>query len=172
MTDEPETPGMIGPSPSERGLPAIPSDPAVHAGQSAREWKDVAETYVQRRMRELDLPEDRIGAVEHSQGGIRQAFDPSGQTGGTCDQFGRLYVDPGVLNPGLLKADYGEETATLFEKSRLRTRIDAIIAHEYEEHRNGLDHEAALKAAPTTELPISHEAREILRAMDAGWQRR
>ena len=33
-----------------------------------------------------------------------------------------------------------------------------------------MDHEAALKAAPKTDLPISDRAREICRAMDRGWK--
>jgi hypothetical protein len=48
--------------------------------------------------------------------------------------------------------------------ARLRDRIDAIIAHEWEEDRLG-SHEAALKAAPRTELPVSDGARRILRAL-------
>jgi hypothetical protein len=42
MTDEPESPGMTGPSPSERGLPAVPDDPAEHAagGKKRKEKKE------------------------------------------------------------------------------------------------------------------------------------
>jgi hypothetical protein len=59
----------------------------------------------------------------------------------------------------------------LFEGSRLRDRLDSILAHEFEEHRHGMCHEAALKAAPKTELPISDRAREIAEAMDRAWKR-
>jgi hypothetical protein len=58
----------------------------------------------------------------------------------------------------------------LFERSRLRDRLDSIIAHEFEEHRNGMSHVAALKAAPETDLRISERAREICRAMEKGWR--
>jgi hypothetical protein len=45
MTDEPDSSGMIGRSPTERGLAAVPADPGDHAVQSAREWQDVAESF-------------------------------------------------------------------------------------------------------------------------------
>jgi hypothetical protein len=47
---------------------------------------------------------------------------------------------------------------------RLKDRIDAIIAHEYEELRAGGRHLEALKTAARTELPISAEARRLNRA--------
>jgi len=59
-----ELPGMIGEPPSARGLPPIPTDPAEHAVRFAREWQDVAETYVQTRMRQLGIPESRIGGSD------------------------------------------------------------------------------------------------------------
>jgi hypothetical protein len=148
---------MIGTPPSRR----VPTDPAAHAVQSAREWEDVCERYVRRRMRELGIEQDRVGAVEYAEGGVRRAFSPGERIGGTCDGFGRLYVDSGCLNPELLK---GEKGGRVWPKARLRDRIDAVIAHEYEEARHG-SHEAALSAAPKTELPISDGARRILRAM-------
>jgi hypothetical protein len=162
MTDDPESrlPAMIGPSASDRGLPAIPADPAEHAIRFAREWEDVAETYVQRRMRELGILEDRIGAIEHAQGGARRAFDPDGRTGGTCDAFGRLYVDSGFLNPDLV-AYLGGEANERWHKMSGRNRIDAIISHEEEETRGS--HETALERAAETTLPISDEARKALR---------
>jgi hypothetical protein len=47
---------------------------------------------------------------------------------------------------------------------RRKDRIDAIIAHEYEELRPGGKHADALKAAARTDLPISDEARRLNRA--------
>ena len=66
----------------------------------------------------------------------------------------------------MLKAGYDEKAVSLFGKSRLRDRMDAIIAHEYEERRNGMSHVEALKAAPKTALPIREGAREISREME------
>jgi hypothetical protein len=49
-------------------------------------------------------------------------------------------------------------------KARLRDRIDAIIAHEYEEDRLGT-HELARQHGAKTKLPVSEGARRILKAM-------
>ena len=54
----------------------------------------------------------------------------------------------------------------------MTSRLDAIVAHEYEEHRHGGSHVEALKHAPSTELPITDRAREIVRAMQKGWRGR
>jgi hypothetical protein len=83
---------------------------------------------------------------------------------------GRITLDSGILNPELLDKNYGQEAGRLWRESGLQDRADALIAHEREEHRHGMSHEAALKAAPTTDLPISHRAREIARAMERGWK--
>jgi hypothetical protein len=52
----------------------------------------------------------------------------------------------------------------VWAKAALRDRIDAIIAHEWVEDQLD-DHNLALKAAPKTELPVTDEARRILKAM-------
>ena len=96
------------------------------------------------------------------------AFHPDGAEGGNISPTGRLTVDSGLLDGGLLEADYGE-AGPLYENSRLRDRLDAIIAHEYEEHRHGMNHADALKHAPDTKLPIREEARELTRRMRDGW---
>jgi hypothetical protein len=70
-------------------------------------------------------------------------------------------LDSGVLNPDLLK---GEKGGRLWPKARLRDRIDATIAHEYEELRHGGSHAAAVKAVAKRELPITPEARRLNRA--------
>jgi hypothetical protein len=66
-----------------------------------------------------------------------------------------------VLNPELLK---GKKGGRIWPKMRLKDRIDAIIAHEYEELRTGGKHATALKAAAKTNLPISDQARRLNRA--------
>ena len=66
---------------------------------------------------------------------------------------------------------YDRKTAKLWRESRLRDRIDAIIAHEISEADHG-SHKAALKTAPQTEMPISARAREILVGMRSGWRGR
>ena len=84
---------------------------------------------------------------------------------------GRVNVDSGILNPELLTENYRWKTAKLWRRARLRDRMDAIIAHEISEADLGT-HEAALKAAPHTELPISDRARRILAEMERGWRGR
>jgi hypothetical protein len=71
----------------------------------------------------------------------------------------------------MIASDYRRKTAKLWRKARLRDRMDAIIAHEISE-ADHVTHEAALKAAPHTELPIHDRARQILAAMERGWRGR
>jgi hypothetical protein len=168
MSDEPESPGMIGPSPSERGLPAVPADPAEHAGRFAREWQDVAETYVKRRMKELGIPEERIGSSDHRHGLGRSAFNPYERDAGGVSPGGRLNVDSGVLNPEQM-SHLAPPAPEAWRKARLRTRIDAAIAHEDMEWRAGT-HEAAVELAPETDLPIGRKPRALLRAIRLGEQ--
>lgn len=142
-------PAMPGPSP----------DPADHAADFARRWADRLDEYCALRMEELGIPGDKIGAPDIDFGGGWRAFDPRGREGGSITSG--ICLDSGVLNPDLLK---GKKGGRLWPKARLRDRIDAIIAHEWEEDRHG-DHEGALKAAARTGLPVSDGARTICRAM-------
>ena len=110
-------------------------------------------------MSELGIPADKNGAPDYDRDGRWRAFDPRIRTGGTITTG--VVVNSGCLNPELLK---GEKGGRIWAKARLRDRIDAIIAHEWEEDRQGT-HEAALKAAPKTDLLVSDGARRILKAM-------
>jgi len=56
------------------------------------------------------------------------------------------------------------------ENSRLRDRMDAVIAHEQEEAR-GTPHEEVVERAPDTTLPIGDNARRILRTIAEGVKR-
>jgi hypothetical protein len=153
---------MIGTPPSAR--PAIPADPAEHAVQFARVWEDITESCVQRRMRELGIPEHQIGAIEYAQGGVRRAFDPQGVRGGTNDAFGRIYIDSGVFNPDLLGKNPDPRVRSLRKESRVRDRMDAIIAHEHTEVQ-GISHEQTVEQATDTDLPIRPKARHLLRVI-------
>jgi hypothetical protein len=148
---------MIGIPPCRRG--GRPADIGLHASQVAREWEDVGEGYVRRRMQDLGIPEHQHGQPDYERDGRWRAFDPYGRKGG-ANTTGAV-VDSGVLNPELLKAKKG---GRIWPKMRLKDRIDAIITHEYEELHRG-SHTEALKAAARTELPISDEARRLCRAM-------
>jgi len=162
MTDnlpDKSTPAMIGLPPSARGLTGRPADIAEHASEVAREWEDVAETYFRRRMQELGVPGNMIGQPDYGGDGRPRAFDPYERQGGSNTTG--IVTDSGVLNPELFK---GRKGGRVYPKLTMRERIDAAIAHEYEELRHG-SHAAALKASAKTELPILLGARRLCRAM-------
>jgi hypothetical protein len=66
-------------------------------------------------------------------------------------------------NPQLNAEEIGPCAAAIWESARLRDRIDAVIAHEYEESLAGTHKGAEMRAADTA-LPISDKARLILHA--------
>ena len=70
----------------------------------------------------------------------------------------------GGLRRAESRAAQGPEGRTHLAQDELKDRIDAIIAHEYEELRAGGKHAEAIKNAAKTELPISDEARRLNRA--------
>ncbi len=163
-------PAMIGLSPSARGLTGRPADVAEHAKVVAREWGDVAESFVQKRMRELGIPDHQIGAPDYDRGGAHHVFLWGEMEGGTNDHHGRLFVDSGVLNPRLNAEVNGPDATKLWEKSRLRDRIDSVIAHEHLEAQ-GVPHEEVVERVAETTLPISENARRILRTTAKGVKR-
>ena len=107
----------------------------------------------------MGIPDDLIGADDPYRRLQWRAFVADERTGGHLTTG--ITVNSGVLNPELLK---GKKGSLASAKAKLRDRIDAIVAHEWEEYLHGT-HEAALKHAPKTALPISDGARRILRAM-------
>jgi hypothetical protein len=165
-----EPTGMIGPSPSARGLTGRPADLALHAIEVAREWEDVVEAFVQKRMRELGIPEHQIGAPDYQRAGEKHAFIPDERIGGSNGTGRRLFVDSGTLNPQLNADILGPNGSKVWADSRLRDRIDAVISHEHLEAQ-GVPHDAVVQLAPDTELPIGENARKILRSMAEGVKR-
>ena len=129
---------MIGLPPSARG--GRPADAGLHTQQIARKWEDVGESYVKHRNRELGIPEEMNGQPDL--GGDRRwrAFDPHEREGGRNTTG--VVVDSGVLNPDLLK---GLKGGRIWPKMRLKDRIDASIAHEYEELKAGGEHAEAIR---------------------------
>ncbi len=136
-----------------------PAEPADHAEEFAHNWEDRLDEYCALRMEKLGIPRHLLGATDFDGDGRWRAFIAHERMGGNITDG--ISVNSGCLNPELLK---GEKGGRVFAKARLLDRIDAIIAHEYEEDRLG-NHELALKHAPKTKLPISDGARRILRAM-------
>jgi hypothetical protein len=88
----------------------------------------VAESYAQRRLRELRIPDDQIGEPDRSQNFTRFAFNPNDVRGGGISSG--ITVDSGVLNPELSKRRKGER---LWKRAMLRDRIDSIIINECED---------------------------------------
>jgi hypothetical protein len=135
------------------------ADPADHAEDFSRRWRDRLEEYCTLRMHELGIDKDLNGEPNYAGDGKWWSFNPSGRIGGNT--ISGIVVDSGALNPELLK---GQKGSRHWREARLRDRIDAIIAHEYEESQCQ-DHVKALKAAAKTELPITEGARRICSAM-------
>ena len=136
-----------------------PTDRADHAEDFARRYEFPLDQYCAIRMQELGIPEHLQGAPDFETDGTWRAFIAHNRTGGRLTTG--ITVNSGCLNPELLK---GKPGASVFAGATLRDRIDAIIAHEFEEDRLG-SHEAALKQAMNTELLVTDGARRILRAM-------
>ena len=110
-----------------------------------------------------DIPEGFMGLPDLSRGIPWAVFHPNGTTGGSV--IGEKFaVNSGVLNPELLTERYGPDLGTTWAKSRLRDRIDAVIAHELAEAQTGT-HEGAEALAADTDLAVSEGARRILMAM-------
>ncbi len=156
-------PAMIGEPPSARGVAAIPRNSADHAVQFALEWADRLEVYVEGRMHALDIPENQIGHGDPDRGIPWRVFFPYATTGGSVMGH-RIGVNSGVLNPELLTKPYGPKAAMVWAKSRLRDRIDAVIAHELQEAL-GLSHAETVRRAADTGLAITEGARGILRTI-------
>jgi hypothetical protein len=166
MTDEP-TPGMIGPSPSERGLPAVPADPTEHAVRFSRLWQDRIEPEAGRIMREVGIPPDRIGSRD-IENGVRRNFFPDEGGGGGFGTDGGINLDSGIFNPALMD-HYGTEAAKAWAHASVDVRARAIIPHEDIEWRTG-SHDLAVELSPETELSIGRHARKLLRIIRLGAQ--
>jgi hypothetical protein len=136
-----------------------PTDPADHAEDFAHRYEVSLDQYCALRMEELGIPDHLHGSPDLEGDGRWRAFIARDRQGGGL--LKGITVNSGCLNPELLQ---GKPGVRVFARARLRDRIDAIIAHEYEEDRLGT-HELALKHGAKTELPVSDGARRILRAM-------
>jgi hypothetical protein len=118
---------------------------------------------VSERMLDLGIAPKHIGSSDLTHGIRHAAVNPFERTGGGNGPGGRLTVDSGVFNPDL-HADLGKEVSSRWAKSRLRHRVDAIIAHDHTEFL-GASHAEAVKRAADTELPISASARRLVRVI-------
>lgn len=151
---------MTGPPPSAR---CLPMDPVRHALDFSLRYAEQMDFLAYQRMLELGIDPDSIGSSDLTHGIRHAAFNPFEGTGGGNGPGGRLIVDSGIFNPNL-HADLGKEVSYRWEKSRLRDRLDAIIAHEYVEFLTS-SHAEAEACAAETDLPISDRARDLLRVI-------
>lgn len=143
-----------------------PRNPAEHARQFALAWADELDRYCALRMEELGIPPERIGSSDHLHGIAWAAFHPHEGVGGSVGAGGRINLDSGLLNPALMKR-FGVAADRAWRLASVRTRADAVIAHEFEEG-NGRSHDEAIARAPTTALPISPAARNLARKIRDG----
>jgi hypothetical protein len=156
------------PAPPEQ----IPADPAEHAEDFALRYYEPLEAYSRRRMRELGISNDRTGAYDIDFDFRHAAFFPKERTGGENSPGARININSGVLNPTLLAQRFGPQASVVWEKARLRDRIDAVIVHEDIEGLKVAEgqgfaaaHAAAVAQAPDAPCPITEGARRILRSM-------
>ncbi|KAK6511381.1 hypothetical protein TWF481_000298 [Arthrobotrys musiformis] len=123
----------------------------ISAGTTARLTRAIGN-----RMRALGIPEEHIGIP--MDGG--KAYNPLGQTVGS-NQIGQgINVDAAILG------DFPHEPWPAFNQASLSTRVDATIAHEFEElGTQAYNHPLALQLGPKTQLQISPAARDLLKDM-------
>lgn len=143
-----------------------PPDFADHAEDFAHRYVVAMDYHAASRMLELGIPPEEIGSTDPSRGIRYAAFMPHERTGGGNVPGRRLTVDSGVFNLDLF-ADLGPAVSSRWAQSRLRDRLDAIIAHEHTEAVLG-DHQRAVDRAAETQLPIREEARRLLRVIAEG----
>ena len=149
-----------------------PRDPAEHAEDFSRRYAEDLDVVAGQTMMDLGIPNDQMGARDHTRGSQIHSFFPSDREGGTVSHAGQITLDSGLMNPDLLSEGYDEQAQKAWRRTRLADRTQAIIAHECAEYEYGRDHELALIAGPETTLPISQAARELLRSMEKGWRGR
>ena len=151
-------PGMVGIPPSAWQVSA---DSGLHAVDFSHRYAEPMNYHVENRMMKLGIPTDQIGTGDKEYGILHAAFHPRDKIGGSNGAGARLTVDSGVFNPDLMAE---KPAAKVWAEARLRDRLDAVIAHEYEEAKDG-SHLTALVRGPDTDLPIREDARKLLRSM-------
>jgi len=147
-----------------------PPDPADHAEDFSRRYAVELDIAAGETLVDLGIDPNRLAALD-PEDLQRKTFLPGERTVGSLGPGGTITLDSGVMNPDAMDAPYGKEAGDYWRKLRLRDRMQAAGAHEYEEHEGGT-HEQALRRGPDTLLPVSAEAREMLRKMRDGWRGR
>ena len=111
MTDEPQEPAMLGRPPSAS---QVPLDAGLHARDFAQRYAEPLESYCRARMKELGIPDEKIGEPDYDGDGRWRAFNPRGMQGG--NNTTGIIVDSGALNPDRLK---GQKGGRIYPRMRL-----------------------------------------------------
>jgi hypothetical protein len=117
----------------------------------------------------LGIDPKRLGGTD-PEDLVYKTFHPGERTVGGITSGGRITLDSGIMNSEAMDEPYGQEAGEYWRKLRLRDRMLAAGAHEYEEYEGG-SHLESLRRGPDTALPVSEPAREMLRKMRGGWRR-
>jgi hypothetical protein len=143
-----------------------PDDPGDHAQDFSRRYADWADYVVAQRMLDLGIHPSKIGTPDPEHGIPHAAFHPDYRNAGGVSPDGRIVIESGVFNPARMD-HLGPNVSHAWGSARWRDRLDAVIAHEFEEHALGT-HEGAVERAADTSLPISEGARLLLRIIAGG----
>jgi len=124
-------PAMIGLPPSARGLKAIPDDIEEHAKDFAARYWEPLEAIARKRMREVGVPEDRIGMLDTDNDFRLAAFHPHRTVGGEVHhQTGRIaYNKPEAQAKGI-------ERYAFSNALRLRFRLVSPVP-AYSDEKSG-----------------------------------
>jgi hypothetical protein len=160
MTDEPKDPAMVGRPPSAS---QVPFDAGLHARDFAQRYAEPIESMIRRRMRSLGIPEKSVGHPDIMHGIEDAAFHSRYRDAGGVSPDGRIIIGSGVFNPERMDAT-GPNASLAWSKARLSDRLNAAIAHEYEEGKSQ-SHQEAVEDAPESELPIGGRTRKLLRTI-------
>ena len=79
---------------------------------------------------DLGLSGDEMGARDPGRGLEHHAFFPDERDCGGVSPSDQINLDSGVMNPAAVDGPYGEGCGKLWRYSRLRDRMQAVIAHE------------------------------------------
>ena len=101
-------------------------------------------------MVDLGIPNNNMGARDHTRRSEIHIFFPGDREGRTVSHAGQITLDSRPMNPELLANGYDEAAQMAWQRTRIGDRALAIIAHELAEHEYGGDHELALIAGPET----------------------
>ena len=145
-------------------------DPSDHSVDFAQRYFTDLDLAAGQAMLDLGIPLEKIGASDPVNGIRHAAFHPNYRNGGGVSPDGRIVIESGVLNPDLLVI-MGTDASDAWSRAGLRDRIEAVIAHEFEESLRGT-HESAVEHAPETRLPIGEPARRLLRIIRDAERRR